>query len=194
MEDKKISEKESLALIAHMIQETQERYSKYAAYPLLIWGYTTVLVTLSVWALFLCTHSSQIHYLWIALPLIAFPLTLFCTRNEKKVGVRNYVDRVIGYIWKVIGTAGGALSVLAFFVREVQILFLIALLTSIAAALAGLVSKFRFLAICGVAGIALSLVFPFISGRVEQLPLFAFNFVLIMIIPGHILHRQLKRS
>ena len=39
MEDKRISEKESLELIARMIRETQDNAARYAAYPLLIWGY-----------------------------------------------------------------------------------------------------------------------------------------------------------
>ena len=38
MEDKRISEKESLELIARMIRETQDNAARYAAYPLLIWG------------------------------------------------------------------------------------------------------------------------------------------------------------
>ena len=44
MEDKRISEKESLELIARMIRETQDNTARYAAYPLLIWGYTTVAI------------------------------------------------------------------------------------------------------------------------------------------------------
>ena len=46
MEDKRISEKESLELIARMIRETQDNTARYAAYPLLIWGYTTVAISL----------------------------------------------------------------------------------------------------------------------------------------------------
>ena len=48
MEDKRISEKESLELIARMIRETQDNTARYAAYPLLIWGYTTVAISLVV--------------------------------------------------------------------------------------------------------------------------------------------------
>ena len=38
MEDKRISEKESLELIARMIRETQDHTARHADYPLLIWG------------------------------------------------------------------------------------------------------------------------------------------------------------
>ena len=53
MEDKRISEKESLELIARMIRETQDNTARYAAYPLLIWGYTTVAISLVVWYCYL---------------------------------------------------------------------------------------------------------------------------------------------
>lgn len=49
MEDRKLSEKESLELISRMIQETQESKARYEAYPLLIWGYTTIVISLCIW-------------------------------------------------------------------------------------------------------------------------------------------------
>lgn len=77
MEDKRISEKESLELIARMIRETQDNTARYAAYPLLIWGYTTVAISLVVWYFYLQTGVWQINFLWFALPVIAGPLTIF---------------------------------------------------------------------------------------------------------------------
>ena len=71
MEDKRISEKESLELIARMIRETQDNTARYAAYPLLIWGYTTVAISLVVWYFYLQTGVWQINFLWFALPVIA---------------------------------------------------------------------------------------------------------------------------
>lgn len=65
MEDKRISEKESLELIARMIRETQDNTARYAAYPLLIWGYTTVAISLVVCSLvcFAC-HCRTADYLF----------------------------------------------------------------------------------------------------------------------------------
>lgn len=56
MEDKRISEKESLELIARMIRETQDNAARYAAYPLLIWGYTTVIYRLW-YGIFICRRE-----------------------------------------------------------------------------------------------------------------------------------------
>ena len=49
MEQKKLSEKESLELITQMIQESREHIARHAAYPLLIWGYMTLLLSLVMW-------------------------------------------------------------------------------------------------------------------------------------------------
>ncbi|MFT0498812.1 hypothetical protein ACMSD6_09830 [Bacteroides thetaiotaomicron] len=89
MEDKRISEKESLELIARMIRETQDNTARYAAYPLLIWGYTTVAISLVVWYFYLQTGVWQINFLWFALPVIAGPLTIFFNRKDKNKGAKK---------------------------------------------------------------------------------------------------------
>ena len=68
MEDKRISEKESLELIARMIRETQDNTARYAAYPLLIWGYTTVAISLVVWYFYLQTGVWPVSYTHLTLP------------------------------------------------------------------------------------------------------------------------------
>ena len=70
MEDRKLNERESLELITRMIKETQENVARHAAYPLLIWGYTTVVITIVIWFAFLQIDSYKVHYIWFALPAI----------------------------------------------------------------------------------------------------------------------------
>lgn len=193
MEEKKISEKESLELITRMIQETKERHNKQAAVPMLIWGYLTICVTLLIWLLCVIAFSPKIYYLWLLLPLIGGPATYWVVRKQTYTGAKNYIDRIIGYIWTVFGYVALILSFLTF-VQPIQILFIIALLMSMAATLTGLVSKFKPLVICASLGIVLSFIFPFIDGRMEQFPLFAVIFILNMIIPGHILHQEMKKA
>ena len=93
MEDKRISEKR-VWNDCRMIRETQDNTARYAAYPLLIWGYTTVAISLVVWYFYLQTGVWQINFLWFALPVIAGPLTIFFNRKDKNKGAKNYIDRV----------------------------------------------------------------------------------------------------
>ena len=50
MEDKKLNEKESLELITQMIQNTRQNLDTGSGNMFLVWGYVSVLVTLTVLA------------------------------------------------------------------------------------------------------------------------------------------------
>ena len=55
MEERKLNEKESLELIAQMIQNTKNRLETNCGMPFLFWGYTTLFVSLLVWFLVVTT-------------------------------------------------------------------------------------------------------------------------------------------
>lgn len=191
MEDKRISEKESLELIAQMIKDTQENIARYAAYPFLIWGYTTVGISIAIWYLYLQTGSHQVNYLWPALPLIAGPLTWYFSGKNKRKGVKNYVDRITNQIWIVLGLVGMTLSALSFMIR-IDILFIIPLLMGMGTTLSGCVTRYRPLIIAGTIGTALSFSILFIQGT-DKLLAFAAIFIVMMVIPGHILNKRMKQ-
>ena len=190
MEDKTISEKESLELITRMIRETQDNTARHAAYPLLIWGYATVLIAVINWFLYIRMNSWYVNLLWFALPLIAGPLTIYFSKKYRTSGVRNYIDRVTSQIWIVFGTVGFIVSCLSF-VCNIDILFTISLMMGMGATLTGLVSKYTPLSIAGAIGTVLSLSMLFIH-NVDKLLVFAAIFVVMMIIPGHIMNKQIK--
>ncbi len=51
MEEKKLTEKESLELISAMIARTKERYMLGDGNIMLLWGYLTVAVSVAIWIL-----------------------------------------------------------------------------------------------------------------------------------------------
>lgn len=191
MEDKTISEKESLELIARMIRDTQDNTARHAAYPLLVWGYATVLIAIVNWFLYLQEVSWNAGLIWFALPLIAGPITFYISRKYRNSGARNYIDRVTSQIWIVFGTVGFFLSCFSFFCR-IDILFVISLMMGMGATLTGLVIKYNPLALAGAIGTAMSLSMLFVQG-IDKLLVFAVIFVVMMIIPGHIMNNHIKR-
>lgn len=50
MEEKKLNEQESLALITSMINDTRERLAENSGRPFLIWGYTSIAVSILEYA------------------------------------------------------------------------------------------------------------------------------------------------
>lgn len=194
MEDRNLTEKESLELITRMIKETQENTARYAAYPLLIWGYMTLAISLVIWGvLSFVGDYYRIHFLWFLLPVVAFPLTLFYSRKDRsKRGIRNYMERITGQMWMVFGFVGFFLSA-ASFVELVDIYFLIPLLMGMGVTLSGCVSRFKPMVYLGMIGIVLSFLTLWIHG-VDRLLVFAAIFVVMMVIPGHLLNHQMKKQ
>lgn len=198
MEDKKLNEQESLALIAGMIKNTQNRLERNAGAPFLIWGYTTVVISVVIWVLFRFTENPHWQFLWFALPVISFPLTLKFSGKQVK-GVVTYVDQVINNVWLVMGTAGfivSLFSIVASFVSSFRlnfpILFCIILLMGMGTAITGLAVKFRPLIWSGFLSMGLSYLCFFFRG-IDSILIFALVFVVMMVIPGHILNAKAKK-
>jgi hypothetical protein len=174
-----------------MIQNTQQKLAKGKGIPFLVWGYTTIVVSLLVWYFLSTTGDYRIHYLWFLIPVIAGP-TMFFLIRKNDTGVKTYIDRVIGYIWMVIGTAGFMMSITAMFFWDLPILFIIILLMSSGTAITGLVIRFTPIAVSGFAGIVLSFACLLTKGM-DQILVFAAVFLVMMVIPGHILYAKGRR-
>lgn len=191
MEERQLNEKESLELIARMIQNTQRKMEKGNGMPFLIWGYTTVVVSLLVWYFLSATGDYRMHFLWFLIPVIGGPVTFFLTRKYEK-GVRTYIDRVVGYVWLVLGLTGFMISIMAMFFWDLPILFIIILLMGSGTAITGLITRFLPIAVAGFTGIVLSLACLFTQGT-GQILVFAAVFLVMMVIPGHILYAKGRR-
>lgn len=191
MEERQLNEKESLELIARMIQNTQRKLEKGNGMPFLVWGYTTVVVSLLVWYFLSTTGDYRMHYLWFLIPVIAGPMMFFLIRKYEK-GVKTYIDRVVGYVWLVMGLTGFMMSLTAMFFWNLPILFIIILLMGSGTAITGLVIRFTPIAVAGFVGIVLSLACLFTQGT-DQILVFAGLFLVMMVIPGHILYAKGRR-
>lgn len=192
MDDKKLNEKESLELIAQMIQNTKHRMTKNAGAPFLMWGYTTIAVSLLVWYLLKETGNYNMQWLWFLLPAIAFPCTVLISRKQQTM-VKTYIDRIVGYVWVVFGLGGFFVSCLSIFIWNRSILLVILLMMGMGTALTGLIIRMRLVTVCGTLGALASLGCAFVHG-IDQILFFALAFVFMMVIPGHYLNRMAKRS
>ena len=69
MEEKKISEKESLEIITEMISRTKERYIGDGNI-MLLWGYLSVGIAALVWIMLVLTRNPMWNWLWFAIGVI----------------------------------------------------------------------------------------------------------------------------
>lgn len=194
LEDKPLNEKESMELITRMIQNTQHRLERGAGWPMLIWGYATVFTTLLVW--FVITYFRDYHlgYLWFAIPVIG--ITGMLLRKRHPNAVHTYVDKVVRYIWIVLGGTGFFLSCASVFsvMWTLPTLFIIILIMGMGSALTGLVIEFKPMVIGGVAGLLIGIVNYLAKDYNITMFSFALAFVVMYVIPGHILNYRAKKA
>ena len=193
MEDKKLNPAESLELITSMIRNTQTKLEKNAGTTMIAMGYITVFTSLLIWCLYyVFNFTHNIQYLWLIIPVIGWPLAIFLKRKggEKK-SIKTYIDTIIGYVWAVLGFSMLAISIVTFF-TYMPILFIILVLMCIGTIITGLITKFRFLVINGIIGFALSFL-CLIYQDLNSVLIFAGEFILICIIPGHVLNYKCRK-
>ena len=68
MEEKKISEQESLELITRMINQTKKDLSVGNGDSFLMWGYLSAAISLAVIVMLLSTNDPRLAWLYMAIP------------------------------------------------------------------------------------------------------------------------------
>ena len=188
MEDKQLNAAESIALISRMIDNTRNRMLRNSGRPFLVWGYVTVFTTLLVMGAVYYFQNPKWNILWMLLPVLG-ALLMWLTRDKHTEGkVSTFVDRVINNVWLVMGLTAWFVSMLALFTpMRLPILFIILLIMGMGTTVTGLIIRFTPTAVGGVAAIILA-PFTLIAGDMWQPLLFIAGFVVMMIVPGHILN------
>lgn len=192
MENKQLSPEQSFALIQQMIGQTRRRLERNAGAPFLLFGYTTVITSLAVWFAVTQTNNPWWQILWFGIIAVGIVYWIVIYRKERKKEASTYMDRVVGYIWITGGIIATLQSVIAMFLWAIPILYIIILIMGMQTALTGLVIRFRLITVAGFAAIALSPLFLAVKG-IDACLIFAAIFLVMMVIPGHILNYKSNR-
>ena len=207
MEDKKLTEKESLEVITSMIARTKSRYLG-SGNILLMWGYLVVFISILVWILLIATHQNVWNWLWFAIPVIGIPVTFVMRRREKRAyGAVTYSDKITSQLWTIFGVSEIVLTLvcLAFsLIGGIKCWIAMLVYTLIAAPVAeiaqGLIVKEKSLTWGGIVGLAIGMVSVCcVTGNIPLLakwfmPLFILFWVVMMIVPGHIINHKAKKG
>jgi len=201
MEDRKLTEKESLEVITSMIARTKKRYIGDGNI-LLLWGYLSVAVAAAIWILIACTHNGVWNWLWFLIWIVGGIATPIMAKKQRmETLVKTYSDKVTSRIWTVVGFSGIAttffcLAFMLFGGKDAwSAMFVFALIVVPCAEFAqGVIIEEKSLVIGGLTGLLAGL---FISCCIASdvplyynmiLPLFIVAFICMMVIPGHILN------
>jgi len=205
MEEKKLTEKESIALITEMISRTKDRYVGNGNI-MLMWGWLTVTVTCIVWAALALTHNPVWNWLWFLIWIIGGTATPIMARKEQtKSGVKSYSDRITSQIWSVVGAMAIIATAICLGFLLIggkncwSMMFAYALIiVPFGEIVQGVVLRENSLIAGGIAGMVIGIfTVCCIAGRVPlyatwYLPMFMAAFIAMFIIPGYIINHKAK--
>ena len=84
MENKKLNEQESLALITQMIQNSKKGLVVGSGNSFLFWGYLTLAVSIAIFLLLYITGNQSWFWLGIVIPVIGCLYTYWVARRNGK--------------------------------------------------------------------------------------------------------------
>lgn len=198
MEDKKLSEKESLELITQMIQNTRRNLDTGSGNMFLLWGYVCALLTLVVWIGVNLTQNPAWMWGFWGIPVVGYLLSYVFARRKGKP-VKLYIDKVLNEVWQVLGLVCMAVVLGATYFHVFEIILpLCAILLSLGSIFTGSIIRYTLFSGFPGFGIALGLQMFFHaldkSSSLQMLPEFILVIILAMIIPGHILNYKAKKE
>ena len=208
MEERKITEFESIEIITSMISRTKDRLVKGSGNILLMWGYLIVAVTALIWVLLVTTHNAVYNWFWFLIWIIGGIATPIMAKKQRvETGTKSYTDRLSSQIWSIVGYAAIAsaflcLGFLLFGGKDAwSMMFALALvIVPMAEIMQGLVIREKCLITGGSIGLLLGLfTLCCIAAHVKLvatwfMPMFIIAFAAMMIIPGHILNHKANRK
>ena len=208
MEEKKINEKESLAIIAEMIDRTKNRLRIGDGNMLLLWGYTSLAVTVLTLSVLIITQHQASNWLWFLIWLIGGSVSArICRRRDCESSVRTYIDNITSGLWSLVGSCAILITAICLIMmlvggRDCWVAMLVfgLLIVGIAVAIQGIIIKEKCLVAGGSVGIMCgAIVMCFAIGGISisiwwAFPLIAVSFISMLIVPGHILNHKARKQ
>ena len=122
MEERKLNEKESLELIAQMIQNSKKNLQVGRGNQFILWGWVGAITSLAVMAMIMLTNNPMWNWLWFAIPVIGWPLMIWQMKKEEKP-VITYTDKVLKSVWLSIGSIGMiGLLLMGFYAKNMMLM------------------------------------------------------------------------
>lgn len=203
MEEKKFTEKESLELISHMIQATRKNLVKDQGNYFIIYGYTAAILSVIIYTLLRMIPTPWWWAGWFLMFLPVIILLLKGKRNSPTVV--TYTDSMVNKVWQVVGTLFSltvlvmlALSLLVGKCDFILMLPLCLLYASIGTAITGLVIREKCLSYTPFAGFVFAIYMLMNYTINNSIDIrwnlyFGLSFVIMMIIPGHVLNNKSEK-
>lgn len=181
--------KESLEIIARMMNDTRLNVMRNSYAPLLVWGWVSFGVSMLIYWARVLTGRPYWDFAWFLIPLIGMPLLQYV--RPKSIGMPTAISRSLGNIWKMLTILTVIFSVSSFIVTF-NVLSVILLILAIGSFITGELIGFPFLKYSSIPGFMLAASLWWVTG-IFQIVIFGIAMVIMMIIPAYRIKQELKR-
>lgn len=205
MEDKKLNEKESLALITQMINSSKKNMEIGQGNIMLIYGYFTTALSIVLFVLISLTHNFIWSWGWM-LMFVIWPIMSYRQR-QRPPKVVTYTDKVISKVWQVMGwmfivtflTIGIIEFSFARYIDFILMLPLSLIYCGIGVSITGIIIQERWMTYTPQIAFIIAiymLTMLMIGEKATTLwyLYFGLSFVFMMIIPGHIVNNKAQKQ
>lgn len=211
MEKQKLDAQESIELITRMIRNTRQRLERHSGRPFLVWGYTTIAISLLNYTLNIVGAAPEWSLTWFLIPVSGFVLMRLFP-EKKGSEPRTEIDRIVNALWIVCTLALIPIFILSLFHGlnyRPSLFALITLVMSIGTVATGRIVRSKIYTVAGLLGMAGTAVIALWDFYLKQLPdplridshmlnneilIFAAIFLVMMVIPGHIINYRTRHG
>lgn len=193
MEEKDLSEKESMMLIASMINKAKNEVSENG-FLYIIWGWVILICCVVQFLSDQVFHYPQAYYIWFSTYVVMIFQIIYLVRKKKTGIAKTYTEEINGFVW--IGFAVGAMLMVFIcsrFEMPQLILPLLLVFYGMPTFLSGAILKFVPLMIGGVCCWILAVISTFTAFE-YQIVLIAAAVILAWLIPGYLLQIKYKKA
>lgn len=193
MEEKSISERESMELITSMINKAKSQVSENGLL-YIIWGWVILICCIVQLISDHFLHYPNVYYIWFSTYAVLLFQIIYLVRKKKSDIAKTYTEEINGYVW--IAFAIGAV-LMVFICTKFEalqlVLPLLLVFYGLPTFLSGAILKFTPLIIGGICCWILAFISTLI-GLEFQLILIAVAVIAAWLIPGYLLQAKFKKA
>ncbi|MCM1356788.1 MAG: hypothetical protein NC212_10340 [Staphylococcus sp.] len=171
-----------------MMNDTRLNVMRHSCVPLLVWGWVSSAVSITVYLGLILTGNPNWNFAWFLIPVVGLPVLRRVRPREK--GMQTAISHSLLTIWKMLTVVILTLSVSSFVVRF-QVLAMILLLLAIGSFITGELIRFSFLKYSSIPGFILAAVLWVVSGP-TAIPIFGAAMLVMMVLPAYKIKYELR--
>ncbi len=193
LDEKQMSDKESLELIALMINKAKNRFSENG-FLYLLWGWVILICCLSQFSLLYFFSYEGAYYIWYLTWIAVIGYVFYLNKKKKNRIIRTYTDEINGFVWLVFIICTALLVFILINAEAINYINpAILVMYGMPTFLSGIILKFRPLIIGGICCWLLSLL-SLLTEYDFQLLLIAIAVIAAWLIPGYLLQKKYKKE